>query len=188
MAPPRYELPAVVPGGQIIHKSPAFVLAIEAVKVHSTGCIFDVLWTLRRTDQEDREWAEINAVFHHPAPQLHNRGTPAESVLLFGVEFPDGTKAISSSLAMYAPHKSMDQEPDGPVFEYRPRGGSAGEDDMSANGSLWLWPLPPAGNLRLVAQWTEMGMGECSITLDGTELRDAAAGAQKYWPEQGAQE
>ena len=48
---------------------------------------------------------------------------------------------------------------------------------------MWLWPLPPARDLRLVAQWTDMGMPESSITLDGTRLRDAAANAQKYWPE-----
>ena len=138
-------------------------------------------WMLRRTDQEDRKWAEMNAVFHHPAPQLTDRGIAADSVLLFGVQFRDGLKAISSSLSMYAPHKPMDQRPDGPVFEYRPKGGNAGEDDMSASGALWLWPLPPAGDLRLVAQWAEMGMGESSITVDGTRLRDAAAGVKRYW-------
>ena len=49
------------------------------------------------------------------------------------------------------------------------------------------WPFPPAGDLRLVAQWTDMGMAESSITLDGTRFRDAAAGAQKYWPEEDGQ-
>ncbi|WP_307089799.1 hypothetical protein [Arthrobacter sp. B2I5] len=182
MAPPRYELPAIVPVGRFAYQSPTFVLAIEAVKVYSTGCNFDLTWMLRRTDQEDRKWAELNAVFHRPAPQVRDGGMSAESVLLLGVQLPDGTKASSSSLAMYAP-KSMDQEPDGPVFDYRPRGGNGGEDDMSANGEVWLWPLPPAGDLRLVAQWTDMGMPESSIVLDGAQLRNAAAGARKYWPE-----
>lgn len=183
VAPPRYELPAIVPVGRFVYQSPTFVLAIEAAKVSSTGCTFDVTWMLRRTDEEDRKWAELNAVFHRPAPQVRDGGLSAESVLLFGFQFPDGTKASSSSLAMYEP-KSLDQEPDGPVFEYRPRGGNGGEDDMSANGALWLWPLPPAGDLRLVAQWTDMGMPESSITLDGAQLREAAAGAQKYWQEE----
>lgn len=182
-APPRYELPAILPVGQFLHKSPTFVMAAEAVKVYSTGCIIDLNWILRRTDQEDRKWSEINAVFHRPAPQMREGGISADSILLFGVQFPDGTKASSSSLAMYG-HRPMDQEPSSPVFEYRPKGGNGGEDDMSANAALWLWPLPPAGDLRLVAQWTDMGMPESSITLNGVQLREAAAGVQNYWPEE----
>ena len=71
-APPRYELPAVVPVGRFVHKSPTFVMSVEAIKVYSTGCIMDMNWILRRTDQGDRKWAEINAVFHRPAPQVRD--------------------------------------------------------------------------------------------------------------------
>ena len=185
-APPRYELPAVVPVSRFVHKSPTFVMSVEAIKVYSTGCIMDMNWILRRTDQGDRKWAEINAVFHRPAPQVRDGGISADSILLLGVQFPDGTKASSSSLTMYG-QRPMDQEPSGPVFEYRPKGGNGGEDDMSANAALWLWPLPPAGDLRLVAQWTDMGLPESSIILDGRQLREAAAGVQKYWPEEDVQ-
>lgn len=55
---------------------------------------------------------------------------------------------------------------------------------MSAMGTLWLWPLPPAGDLRLLAQWTSMGMPESSIVLDGSRLRAAAAAVQQYSPEE----
>ncbi|GEM_PF-4286586 len=116
-----------------------------------------------------------------PAPQLRDGGISAASVLLFGVQFPDGTKARSSSLAMYE-QEWMDQEPIGSVFEYRAKGGSGSDDDISAKCALWLWPLPPAGDLRLVAQWTDMGMGESSIVLDGSQLREAAAAVEPYWP------
>lgn len=58
---------------------------------------------------------------------------------------------------------------------------------MSGKASLWLWPLPPAGDLRLVAQWAELGMPEASIAIDGGQLREAGARAQKYWPEEGGQ-
>lgn len=181
--PPRYELPAVVPIGKFIHKSPAFVMALQTVTVYSTGCIIDVNWMLRRTDQDDRKWTEISTVFHGPAPQWRDGGISAASILLFGVQFPDGTKASSSSLAMYE-HRSMDQEPDGSVFEYRAKGGSGSDYDISAKGALWLWPLPPpAGDLRLVTQWTDMGMGESSIILDDRQLNEAAARVQKYWQE-----
>ena len=184
--PPRYELPVIVPLSRFVHKSPAFVMTVEAVKVFSTGCTIDINWMLRRMDQEDRKWAEISAVIHRPTPQVADGEITTDSVLLLGVQFPDGTKASSSSLAMYG-HRPLDQEPDGPVFEYRPKGGNGGEEDISANATPWLWPLHPSGDLRLVAQWKEMGMPESSITLDGLHLREAAAGVRKYWAEEDVQ-
>jgi hypothetical protein len=185
---PRYELPAVVPVGQFLYKSHTFVIAIEAAKVYSTGCVFETSWMLRRTDQDDRRWSEMNAVFHRPAPHLRDGAISVDSVLLFGMQFPDGTKTSTSSLAMYEQSAPLDQKPDGPVFEFRPKGGNGGDDDMSATGMLWLWPLPPAGDLRLLAQWTSMGMPESSIVLDGGRLQAAAASVQKFWPEEGVQE
>ncbi|PRB41610.1 hypothetical protein CQ020_11135 [Arthrobacter sp. MYb23] len=184
-APPRYELPVIVPVGRFVHKSQAFVMAIDAVRVHSTGCVIDLNWILRRTDQDDQEWTEISAVFHRHAPQVRDGGISADSILLLGIQFPDGAKASSSSLAMYG-HRPLDEEPDGPVFEYRPKGGNGGDDDISGKAELWLWPLPPSGDLRIVAKWTDMGLSESSIILDGRQLREAAAGAQKYWPEEDA--
>ena len=53
---------------------------------------------------------------------------------------------------------------------------------------LELWPLPPAGEFRLLAQWTALGMPESYVVVDGAQLREAAAGTQKYWPEEGTQE
>jgi hypothetical protein len=89
---------------------------------------------------------------------------------------------------MYGPCLQMGEEPKGPVFEFRGKGGNSNDDEMAGTGTLWLWPLPPAGNLRLVAQWTDMGMGESSVVLDGQRLRDGAAGLQKYWQEEDKQQ
>lgn len=180
---PRYELPAVVPIGQFLHKTPTFVMTVEAAKVFSSGCLFEVSWMYRRTDQDDRKWSDLNAVFHRGGPHMRDGVVSVDSVLLFGVQFPDGPKVTTSSQAMYGPSMDMGQEPDGPVFEFRGKGGNSNDDEVAGTGSLWLWPLPPAGDLRLVAQWTDMGMAESSIVLDGGQLRDAAAQAQQYWEE-----
>lgn len=181
--PPLHELPAVFPIGKFMYRSPTFVLAVEAAKIYSTGCIIDASWMFRRTDQEDRRWNDLNAVFHRGAPHLHNGQISLDSVLLFGIQFPDGTKASTSSHVMRARTAIPQERPDAPVFDFRGKGGSSNDDEMTASVSLWLWPLPPAGDLRLVAQWTDMGMPESSITLDGTQLREAADRAQRYWPE-----
>lgn len=80
----------------------------------------------------------------------------------------------------------MGYHPTTPVLCLQNRGGGGGDDELTASGSLWLWPLPSAGDgdLRLVAQWKDVGMGESSITLNGDQLRKAAAGVEKYWPEE----
>jgi hypothetical protein len=158
-------------------------MAVEAAKVFSTGCTFKVSWMFRRTHQDDRQWSDLNAVFHRSGPQMRDGIVSIDSGLLYGVQFPDGAKATTSSQAMYGQSMNTGQEPEGPVFEFRGKGGSSNDDEIAGAGSLWLWPLPPAGDLRLVAQWTDMGMAESSIVLDGGKLRDAAARAQQYWQE-----
>jgi hypothetical protein len=139
---PEYELPAVVHIGQFLHLSPTMMVAVKSAAVFSTGCTFDVSWTIRRGERTDEEWLDLNEVFFRPGPGPR-RGAGAGSMLLFGAAFPDGSK--------------------------------------SGSGTLWLWPLPPAGELRLVAQWKDFGLQECSIALDGAQLRDAASGVQKFW-------
>ena len=179
--PPRYELPAIVPVGRFLHRSAGRVVAVESVSAYSTGCTINLTWTIRRTDEDDQEWAVMNAGFFNrfgpPGPSVSGK-----DIFLFGVELPDGTRASISTVDQYA-GPPMGQEPEGPVFTFRSGGGHGGDHDLSVTGTLWLWPLPPAGDLRLVTQWTAMGIEESSITLDGAALRDAAMDAQAYWPD-----
>ncbi|CCQ46106.1 putative uncharacterized domain protein [Pseudarthrobacter siccitolerans] len=139
----------------------------QAAKVFSTGCTFEVSWMYRRTDQDDRQWADLNAIFQRGGPHMEDGVVSVDSVLLLGVQFLDGTKATTSSQTMYGPSMDMGQEPEGPVFEFWVKDGNSNDDEVAGTGSLWLWPLPPAGDLRLVAQWIDMGMAESTIVLNG---------------------
>ncbi|WP_240720414.1 hypothetical protein [Pseudarthrobacter sp. NamB4] len=179
---PAHELPAVVHVGQFLHRSRNFVLAVELAKVYSTGCSFNLTWTLRRAQEDDEAWAELNgAFFGHPHSMQPIDRRPFAALLL-GVQLADGTKARADSTlhARYPP--STGKQPDPPALVLQNHGGNGGDDEMAGKGSLWLWPLPPPGDIRLVAQWAGLGMPETSITIDGGQLREAAAGAQKYWP------
>lgn len=181
---PAHELPAVVHIGEFLHRTPTFVMAVELAKVYSTGCSFDLTWTLRRAEEDDKAWAELNGAFFghsHSRESIERRPFAA---LLFGVQLADGTKARADSTlhGRYPPGTA--EQPDPPVLILRGNGGEGGDDEMSGKASLWLWPLPPAGDLRLVAQWSELGMPEASITINGDQLRGAAAGAQQYWSEE----
>jgi hypothetical protein len=46
----------------------------------------------------------------------------------------------------------------------------------------WLWPLPPAGRLRVACQWLEQGIEMSTHDLDTDPFREAAARAQPIWP------
>jgi hypothetical protein len=178
---PADELPAVIHVGQFLHRSPSRILAVRDAQVFSTGCILDVSWFIRRVNESDQEWAVLNAAFF--GPRQDPRSAAIGTALLFGVEFPDGSKASTGATQMPARLDDPSVQPTPPVLYLQNLGGGGGDDDLGASGTLWLWPLPPAGDLRLVAQWTDMGIGETAITLDGGQLREAAAAAQKYWPD-----
>jgi len=47
----------------------------------------------------------------------------------------------------------------------------------SGDDTLWLWvmPLPPPGDVRLTAQWQDVGVEPVSVVLDGATIRPAAA-------------
>ena len=88
--PPTDELPAVISVGQFFHRSDRMVMAAKSVEVFSAGCLFEVVWAVRRSGEKDSEWSLIT-------DQCFNRGgyrPDAEGgrsgALRFGVAFLTG--------------------------------------------------------------------------------------------------
>lgn len=181
MAPPAYELPAVVSLGKFLHRSPTLVMAVRSAEVFSTGCSLGLSWLIRRGEQDDEDWAVLHSLFFQfgPGPL---RGQSRSSGLMFGIELPDGSKASSGLHSPYG-FRGNEKPPEPPTIVLNNGGGGGGEDELTGTGTLWLWPVPPAGELRLVAQWLDFGLEETSITIDGGQFREAASGAQPFWPE-----
>ena len=182
VAAPAYELPAAVHLGKFVSRTPHMVVAVKSADVFSTGCVFNLSWVLRRGEQSDEDWADLQDLFFHSGRGIR-RGSGRQTGLMFGVEFPDGSKASTGN---QIPYGLMEQgtDPKPPVVTLNGGGGGGGDDEFSGTGTLWLWPLPPAGDLRLVAQWTDFGLQETSLMLDGGTLRSAATAVQQYWPEE----
>jgi hypothetical protein len=182
-AAPAYELPAVVHLGKFLHLSPTTVLAVKSADVYSTGCSFSLSWLFRRGEQTDEDWADLQHLFFQPGLGIR-RGAERQTGLMFGAQFPDGSKASTGNQGH---HGLMDtgQQPKPPTVVLNNGGGSGADYEFLGTGNLWMWPLPPAGDLRLVAQWLDFGLEEASIKLNGGQLRDAAARVQPYWPERG---
>lgn len=178
LGPPSNELPGVIHVGKFLHRAPGFVMAVKNAEVFSNGLAVQIVWTVRRTDESDREWAAAHErFFRHPPPGAGYVSDP-ESALLFGVEFPDGRKTTSTHIR---PGMFDGTTPvAAPVLVANGQGGSGSEDELTGSARLWIWPLPEGGDLRLVVQWKDAGMEEQSVLLDGGRIGAAAGLAQHY--------
>jgi hypothetical protein len=50
------------------------------------------------------------------------------------------------------------------------------------NPGYWLWPLPPAGALRVFVEWPALEVPLSEIELAAEPLLDAARKPQALWP------
>jgi hypothetical protein len=178
--PPSDELPAVVSLGQFFHRSAQMVMAAKSVEVFSTGCLIEVVWSVRRADESDSDWSRVTDQCFNRGPYRLDSENGCDGALRFGVAFPDGRKATTAQL-----HPGMFEgaEPvTGPVLMMAGGGGGSGNDDeLFCSSKFWLWPLPLGGDTRVVAQWDDLGMKEESVLVAGEQLGTAAANVQKYW-------
>lgn len=171
--PPSNELPGVVHVGEFVHNSPTTVIALKSVEVYSTGCLLELVWSVRRSDESDREWRDV---------MEESFSRPALPGAMVGVALPDGRKAIAS----YPNAEMFDGTDDvtGPVLTNIGGGGSSGNDEtVQGSANYWLWPLPVEGDSKLVAKWEELGMPEGSLVVSGEKLSDALGKIRKYWSE-----
>jgi hypothetical protein len=178
--PPSDELPVIVSLGQFFYRSAKMVMAAKSVEVFSTGCLIEVLWSIRRGSESDREWSRVtDRCFNRGRYRLDSENGRA-GALRFGVAFPDGRKATTNQLSpgMY----DGTEQVTGPVLMMPGGGsGSGSDDEVFSSTKFWLWPLPLDGDTRVAAQWDDIGMQEASIILTGEKLRTAATKVQKFW-------
>ena len=106
-----------------------------------------------------------------PPPE---EGTGEE--LLFGVQYPDGTKW--TSVSMWRPNHREEAPPRPALF---PRSGGGG--GRGWRQTFWMWPLPEEGTLTFVVAWPGQDISERSIPLDTRDLRRAATEAEALWAE-----
>ncbi|WP_454811388.1 hypothetical protein [Paenarthrobacter nitroguajacolicus] len=178
VGPPQDELPTVMHIGQFLHRSPNLVLLVKSAEIYTTGCSFDLAWIIRRVDESDEEWTMLHAsVFQH-GPGMGP--TSEDRQLLLGVQLPDGGSARTGIFARSS-FLNLKDQPEAPTLAFRGGGGSGNDGEVSASGNLWLWPLPADGDIRLLAQWKGLGVEECSIVIDGTQLSAAAVSVQSLW-------
>jgi hypothetical protein len=106
---------------------------------------------------------------------------PADAELVFGVNFPDGSKATTADNAVDGWQHPI-HRPESPVFIESGNGYENSNHLYQSDRRLWLWPLPPPVAFNLFVEWEKMGVAKTVTTVDGNAIVHAAQRAQPYWP------
>ncbi len=172
--PPVDEIPALHPTSALLAVTSHVAIALIGVHIFSDGVQLRVERRLRRGDLSAREWQEMSATFteHCPTGAAGRR-------LRYGVELAGGERLLDDS-----PFTSGSNPWNPPSGSSLIRGGGGGSGDpqtYSFSDELWLWPLPPAGPLRIVLRWPAMGIAETSAELDAASFAAAAQWVVPLW-------
>ena len=167
---PEWAGPAegVVPGVSytrlILHRSDRLAVVVHRFLVYPTGVSFSirVMWP----PGAGIDMNEIDMA-------MMGRGRRGAQALRFGVAYPDGSKATNQDW----PTVRGEQNPPGPLLIEH--GGSGSDGEISRR--LWMWPLPPPGELTFALAWEEMELPECVGSIDSADLIRASQDAITLW-------
>ena len=176
--PPEGELGVSLPLAVVVGRSDNAVVALRDATAYSMGVALELVAAARGLRQ-----AEAQTLFHEQHFADPDDELPA-AFLRVGLELPDGTR-VSNLTGHRAFSMRPEQEPDAPLLvPSGGGGGSAGPGHVTMSPAYWLWPLPPAGTLRLFVEWPRLGVALSSCELDGAAIRSAAAKSQPLWADE----
>jgi len=170
MDAPRDELPAVLATPRILARTDRVVLSLSRVEIFAVGVRIPIDAVVRRRGESHHDWFSLLDQRHGPHPPVDG--------LRLGVELADGTR-LGTEVEPHHPFR--EDEPAGPVLVNQGGGGGGGGSRWDLTFKLWVWPLPPAGTLDVVAEWRVLDVPESRVTLDATLLRDAVGAVQPLW-------
>lgn len=175
LGPPEGELGVAVPCALVLARGDRGVIALSHVLAHSTGLSFDLVAHVGGLEPR-----QARSIFHE---QHEVSGDPADlpdGFLRFGLELPDGVRL--SNLGGRRPWARPADGPSGPVLtQHGGGGGQSSSTGISWSVGFWLWPLPPAGALRLYCEWPVAGIALTDAGLDAGPLLAAASRAARIW-------
>jgi len=155
--PPEAELPGIVQTSTVLlARTERAAVAVTGISAYSAG--FELFLTARFRPERDGAGP--------PDPRVIRRS------LRFGLQLSDGRKVIGR-------HGGPDDDsaPDGPILRAFMGGGTP----RSHVSRWWYWPLPPAGPLEFVFEWSALGIPESRSAIEGQLILDAAARSIRLW-------
>jgi hypothetical protein len=173
MGPPDNEVPGAIPFSAVIGRTDELAVAFTTAQVFTTGIEFKIAIRLRECDTSPQGLG--SEVFGH-----HRRG-PTEDMLLLGVAYPDGRSVSNIGRGPFPDPATPEDVP-----MLTPRGGGGGGRTFEMG--FWITPLPPPGDLTIVAAWASRGVAESRILIPAQDIAQGVAHNIELWPWQPLQE
>jgi hypothetical protein len=116
-------------------------------------------------------------------PYSHDLGADWQAGRLkWGFELADGRRVTNVDPSTWLDAADHWDDPTWAPEHPQLTGGGGGGSERSVDHDYWLWPLPPAGRLRVVCQWLDQGIEMSVHDLDAEPFVAAAARAVPVWP------
>jgi hypothetical protein len=172
---PNDILPGVVPVELILGRSDSTVVMLTGMRAFPAGLAMILGVRVRgRVYRRDLHGEVLHGPYTHDMDADWQVGR-----LKWGFEFADGRRVTNlHPWPPYPDERDPAWEPDHPALI----GGGGGGGDRYVDVDYWLWPLPPAGRLRVACQWLEQGIEMSTHDLETDPFREAAARAKPIWP------
>ena len=181
---PEDVMPGVVPVELILGRSASTVVMLTGIRAFPNGLAMTLGVRVRgRVGRRDLNSEVFDGPYNHDTdpPWQANR-------LKWGFELADGRRVTNvdpspwAELTQHEPSTPASpggwlREPEHPVLT----GGGGGGGTRSVDRSFWLWPLPPAGTLRVVCQWPAQGIETTVHELVAEPFLEAARHAVSIW-------
>jgi hypothetical protein len=164
--PPQGMLPGTVPLELVLAHTDAVAVCVSGLAAYPTGFEFD-LRILGAPDAGDVD----PYLFEPPHPGRRRSGDIPPEMLRFGIQFADGSKVtnLGGNGFIFA-----GDPPDSPVLIERGGGGGG----LEWRQSMWVWPLPEAGEMSFVCQWPAAAIPLTRRAVETAPIRQAAMRSQ----------
>jgi len=181
LGPPQEQIGGTVGLQGFLVQTPTLVIALTSATAFTAGCAFDIVWSARRGDHNDEQWAHRQRAIDQHHQMLRRPGAATDGALRFGIQLADG-RNITTTGVPGPGRNNLATPPRHPVLLDLSGSGSGSQDGWTQQVRLWLWPLPPPGAVALTCTWPAADVALTHISLDANALLAAAARAQPLWP------
>jgi len=178
--PPEDEVPAVVPVERFLVQNPFVVGFVPAAEVYSTGCVISTRFVVNRADRDEETWQTVcSRAVRRPNPYPPTSTSPEDPGLQVTVTTSNGATASTRDSVSMA-DRGHPAPLSGPRLAVHNVRSSSDRERAYVTADLWLWPLPPAGELSLSATWATFGLTPAVLTIDASPITEAATRVQHF--------
>lgn len=160
--PPIAKLGAIVTVERVLARTPALAVLLPMIQVYDVGCLLNLDVVARNAAAPPGLALQLDTAFS---------GEESTSLHLV-LRYPGGAEVHSDHDGDCAP----------PNLSWFPGGVRGDASHTLYHMPLWLFPLPPPGELLLTLEWPWARIEPTAVTLDGAAIARAAKRSSSCWP------